>query len=213
MVGIHAKGISGIILTSKTILKLTTNIMFFITARKTWSKKSTKIWYLSLLLLIPLDGGEIGGEVSYFNSVSHLERAYTDVGLAYDWSVSHVETYKRICNFFNRSSIPFYESFFSRLKFRLTSNYFEKMKHFQITLSQLHSLVWEFFKMFQNWCEFTKKKKPSLNLFFNIFTVKWTSLIRDRGSGLLSLFHLVKVFDVYLEVCKNFKGHYFLVTL
>lgn len=64
--------------------------------------------------------------ISFFNSVANMESAYIDVGSSSDWFVFNVDSTKRICNSFDGYSIPFYEYFFSKLKFRLPFNDFEE---------------------------------------------------------------------------------------
>lgn len=127
---------------------------------------------------------------------------------------SHVDTSKRICNSFDGYLIPFYESVFSMLKFRIPFNEFKEwvLNHLQIAPSQLHLVAWAFIKMFQSWCE-SREKEHSLNIYFNIFTVTRTFTTWNQAQGFILFLLSVNVFDVNLESWKNFKDPYFLMTL
>lgn len=44
---------------------------------------------------------------SYFDNVTRYKGVYIDVGLSYDWSVSYVDGFKRICSSFDDCPISF----------------------------------------------------------------------------------------------------------
>lgn len=46
--------------------------------------------------------------ISFFSIASSFEGAFMNVGLSFDWLVSHVDSYKRMCNFFDGLLISFY---------------------------------------------------------------------------------------------------------
>lgn len=60
--------------------------------------------------------------------------------------------------------------------FRLFFNEFEVrfMNNLRISLSQLHSVSWDYMKVVLYWCE-SKNDVPTLKLFFTLFNVECTS--------------------------------------
>lgn len=85
------------------------------------------------------------------------------------------------------------------------------LNHLRMTPSQLHPIARAFMKVFQHWCEY-QGGVLSLKLFYNLFNITCTSTRAARGQGLLSLPQPKKVFDIYIDNCKNLKDHYFLVV-
>lgn len=101
-----------------------------------------------------------------------------------------------------------FRNVFFRLKFRqpFTSFESEVLNHLRTT-----SVAWEFFKVFQYWCEY-RGGVPTLGLFLNIFNVIRISTQEEQKQMFISLCQSVNMFDVHLESQKNFKN-YFLITL
>lgn len=44
---------------------------------------------------------------SYFDNVTRSKGVYIDVGSSYDWSISHVDGFKRICSSFDDCPVSF----------------------------------------------------------------------------------------------------------
>lgn len=78
--------------------------------------------------------------ISFYGSADTLEDAHIDVGSFAACLVSPVKFSKRICSFFDRCGILFYECIFSLLIFRFPFNGFKEgaLRCLKISHSQLH---------------------------------------------------------------------------
>lgn len=88
--------------------------------------------------------------ISYFYNDEKVEEAHVELGHSSDWSVSDVDTWKRIWSFFYECPIPFYECVFTWLKLKLPFNRFNEgmLGNMKISHSQLHPVVWALVKVY-----------------------------------------------------------------
>lgn len=125
---------------------------------------------------------------SILNIVGDVTKAEITVDDPPDWVIIPIGPDERVCKSFEGCSVPLYECIFSMFEIRLSFSDFEMVviDHLKIFPSQLHLEDWAFMKVFQLRAEY-ESWKPSLGIFFDLFSITRTLLDDAWDQGLISL--------------------------
>ncbi|CAJ2673725.1 unnamed protein product [Trifolium pratense] len=134
-----------------------------------------------------------------------------------NWSTRIPGEDERVCSSFGGLDFAMYEFVFKEMGLRLPFSPFAAsvLKALQVAPSQLHPNSWSFIMGFEHLCSY-RDVRPTLPLFFRIFKIQ-RKPTRDAGQeprqNWVSLKHHedVKLFKMFVDSIKDFKGRYFVV--